>query len=559
MQQRNLLSSAKPGRRGARLERISAPRDCRYAAVCWLALTLAGCSPAPDPPGRQPTAGNGAAAGFARGEAVYRAHCAVCHQPDGRGVAAVHPPLNQTAWVLGSKERLIDIVLNGLSERIVVHGEVYEGVMPALPYLSDSEVAAVLTYIRNSFGNRASAVSTAEVKTVRAGKSLNESAVDFADVRPVTDYAARRKLQGPRVQSRVGNVFQKGQLYMDTLRVPAGFSIRVFASGLENPRSLALGDRGTVFVGTRRNKTDFIYAIRDEDGDWRADTVNKISRGLKWRPMGVAMRGSDLYVGEIDRIVKFANIEQHLPDPPEPVLVFTYPPEPKHGDKYIRFGPDDKLYVPVGAPCNSCLEENPIFSSITRINPDGSGFEIFAHGVRNSRGYDWHPLTRELWLSDHGRDLMGDDMPPCEINLAPAAGMHFGFPFCHGRDIADPEFGSQRRCNEFTPTVFDLPAHVAPVSLKFYTGSQFPPQYRNQILLAEHGSWNRTRKVGYRLSLLQLEGNRVVGYRAFVDGWLDEEKNDAWGRPADILQMPDGSVLLSDDYAGVIYRIAYEG
>lgn len=490
-----------------------------------------------------------------KGAKVYRAACMTCHQAEGQGIPGVHPPLVQTGWVTGSKERLIKIVIHGLEEKIRVHGEIYDAVMPPMGHLSDEEIATVLSYVRNSFGNQASNITVDEVSKVRAGESLGEKEEDFASTNPVNDYSKRKIRDG--IVSRVGSHFKKGEILLDQVYLPKGFEINVFAANLQNPRSLALGPKGTVFVGTRRNEGDFIYAILDKDKDWKPDTVLQISKGLKWNPMGVAMRGNDLYIGEIDRILKFENIEDRLFDPPEPVLIFNYPPEKKHGDKYIRFGPDDKLYVPVGAPCNSCLEDNPIFASITRINPDGSGFEIFAHGVRNSRGYDWHPTTKELWFSDHGRDHLGDDSPPCEVNIAPKAGMHFGFPFCHGADISDPEFGAQRPCPGFEPTVHDLAAHAAPVSLKFYTGQMFPEEYHDQILVAEHGSWNREEKQGYRIMLLRLKGNEVIAYEPFAYGWLDHEKNDAWGRPVDILQMPDGSLLVSDDYAGVIYRISY--
>lgn len=492
---------------------------------------------------------------MAHGEKVYKANCASCHQANGQGNPGMHPPLSQTHWVLGSKERLINIVLKGLNERIVVHGKVYQEVMPGMSHLGDSDVAAVLTYIRNSFDNEGSAVSVDEVKTVRGGGSLNEDPTDFAQVSPSNDYSKMKVKDATR--SNVGSFYKQGEINLESIHLHEGFEISIFAEGLENPRSLDVGPKGTVFVGARNNNEEFFYALRDEDGDGRADTTIKISRGLKWNPMGMAMRGPDLYVGEIDRILRFRNIEDNLYNPPQPELVFSYPPEKKHGDKYIRFGPDDMLYVPVGAPCNICLEENPIFASITRVSPEGKNFEVYAHGVRNSRGFDWHPETGELWFSDNGRDNMGDDIPPCEVNRATSAGLHYGYPFCHGLDIADPEHGDQRSCDEFEPPAFGLVAHAAPVSLKFYTGSMFPERYRNQILVSEHGSWNRAEKQGYRVMLLTLEGNEVVGYEPFAHGWLNPDANDAWGRPADLLVMPDGSLLLSDDYAGVVYRITY--
>ena len=524
-----------------------------FTQIGALLVIALGCKPKPQEAGDGQLVSQEAM--LEKGALVYQMACLACHRAEGQGVPGTHPPLIQTGWVTGSKERLINIVINGLQEKIRVHGEIYDEVMPPMGHLSDEDIAAVLTYVRNSFGNQASAITLNEVSKVRAGESLQENEEDFANTRPVNDYSKRKIRDG--IESRVGSHFKKGELLLDKVFLPDGFKIDVFASGLQNPRSLALGPKGTIFVGTRRNEGDFIYAILDKDKDWKPDTILQVSKGLKWNPMGVAMRGNDLYVGEIDRILKFENLEDHLFDPPEPKLIFNYPPEKKHGDKYIRFGPDDKLYIPVGAPCNSCLEENPIFASITRINPDGTGFEIFAHGVRNSRGYDWHPITKELWFSDHGRDHLGDDSPPCEVNIAAKAGLHFGFPFCHGVDVSDPEFGTQRPCSDFEPTVQDLAAHAAPVSLKFYTGDMFPEEYQGQILVAEHGSWNREEKLGYRVMLLKLKGNEVISYEPFAYGWLDKEKNDAWGRPVDILQMPDGSLLLSDDYAGAIYRVSY--
>ncbi len=494
-------------------------------------------------------------ADLAKGKQVYVIQCAVCHQANGQGINGTHPPLSETPWVTGSKERLIKIVLNGLQEKIRVKGEVYDNVMPAVAYLSDEEIANVLSYIRNDFGNSASEISVDEVLKVRAGQSLGEPE-DLSSVAPVNEYSKRKKRD--RVQSRVGSTFKEKQILLDEIKVPKGFKIEVFADSLEHPRSLAIGRKGTIFVGSRRNEGHFIYALRDENNDGKAEHVQKISKGLEWNPMGVAIRGKDLYVGEIHRIVRYKNIEDNLDNPPAPEVIFNYPPIKKHGDKYIRFGPDDMLYVPVGAPCNNCLEENPIFASITRISPEGKDFEIIANGVRNSRGFDWHPETKQLWFSDNGRDLLGDDVPPCEINLLDNVGQHYGYPFWHGFDIKDPEFGEQRPKRDFIDPIFGLVAHAAPVSLKFYTGDMFPKAYKNSMFVSEHGSWNRTEKQGYRIMKLVIENDKVISYDPFITGWLDKSKNDAWGRPVDILQMPDGSLLISDDYAGVVYRLTYQ-
>jgi glucose/arabinose dehydrogenase len=212
--------------------------------------------------------------------------------------------------------------------------------------------------------------------------------------------------------------------------------------------------------------------------------------------------------------------------------------------------------VPVGAPCNICQRPDERYASITRLKLDGTGFEIVAHGVRNTVGFDWHPETKELWFTDNGRDLLGDDVPPDELNHAPKPGLHFGFPYCHGKNIADPEFGAKRPCKDFVAPALDLGPHVAALGMRFYTGAMFPPGYHNQILIAQHGSWNRSKKIGYRVMRVQLKDDQVMEYTTFAEGWLQGEQ--AWGRPVDVQVMPDGALLVSDDYAGAIYRISYQ-
>lgn len=365
---------------------------------------------------------------------------------------------------------------------------------------------------------------------------------------------------------------QGQQLRLDRVTLPPGFEIEIYAEGLVSPRSMTLSPNGTLFVGTRMNPAAIerggpaagaVYAILDRDRDQRADEVVIIDRGLNV-PNGVAFRDGDLYVAELNRILRYEDIESRLTNPPEPVVVSdAYPDEFLHGWKFIAFGPDGKLYVPVGAPCNVCdrSADAPIYSTITRINPDGSGQEIFASGIRNSVGFDWHPQTGELWFTNNGRDALGDERPPDTMNRAPRAGLHFGFPYCHAGDIPDPEFGARRPCSDFTPPAQKLGPHVAALGMRFYTGRMFPEQYRNQIFVAEHGSWNRSEEAGhtgYRLTLLRLDGNRVISYETFAEGWLQAD-NTAWGRPVDVLVMPDGALLVSDDGAGVIYRISYGG
>ena len=343
-------------------------------------------------------------------------------------------------------------------------------------------------------------------------------------------------------------------LPLDKIKLPAGFKIDVYAE-VEDARSMAVSPSGVVYVGNKDK--DKVYAIKDTNGDYKADKKWVIASGLNM-PNGVAFRDGDLYIAEVSRISKIEDVESKLDSPPKPTTVVEdYPTETHHGWKYIAFGPDGKLYVPVGAPCNICEPDKEIYASITRINSDGSGREIFAKGVRNSVGFTWHPTTKELWFTDNGRDMLGDDIPSCELNHAPKAGMHFGYPYCHEGSVKDPEFGKKKPCSDFVAPADKLGAHVAPLGLKFYTGDQFPSQYKNQIFVALHGSWNRSKKSGYNVTLVKIKDNKVAGHEVFASGWLDEEAQKAWGRPVDVLVLADGSMLISDDQAGVIYRVFY--
>jgi glucose/arabinose dehydrogenase len=315
---------------------------------------------------------------------------------------------------------------------------------------------------------------------------------------------------------------------------------------------MALGPDGVLFVGTR--KEGKVYAVLDRKSGNRADEVITIASGLT-SPNGVAYHDGSLYVAEVSRILRYDDIAGHLRNPGKPVVVYDHFPAARHhGWKFIRFGPDGMLYVPVGAPCNVCEVEDP-FGSITRVRPDGTGFEIFARGVRNSVGFDWDPETKDLWFTDNGRDWLGDDLPPDELNHAPVMGLHFGFPYRHGKEVLDPKFGNRRRGGEFVPPVIELGPHVASLGMRFYTGTMFPEGYRKQIFIAEHGSWNRSTPIGYRVSLVRLENGKPQGYEVFAEGWLSD--GEAWGRPVDVLVMPDGALLVSDDKAGAIYRISY--
>jgi len=342
------------------------------------------------------------------------------------------------------------------------------------------------------------------------------------------------------------------EIQLEKIRLPPGFAIEVYAPNVPGARSMALGAKGTLFVGTRAEGK--VYAIRQARSS--QPEVITIAKGLD-EPNGVAFRDGALYVAEISRVIRFDRIEERLDDPPRPVLVNgSFPDKKHHGWKFIRFGPDGKLYVPVGAPCNVCESKDPRFATIMRLDPNGKNLEIFARGVRNTVGFDWHPTSHQLWFTDNGRDLMGDDLPPDEVNRAPTPGLHFGFPYWHGRSTPDPEFGAKMKQGDFVPPEIELPAHVASLGMRFYTGTMFPAEYRDQIFIAEHGSWNRSVPTGYRVSLVRLQGNQAVSYRVFAEGWLSGA--GAWGRPVDLQLLPDGSMLVSDDRAGAIYRISYK-
>ena len=348
--------------------------------------------------------------------------------------------------------------------------------------------------------------------------------------------------------------------YLDRIVLPPGFTISIYADGVEGARSLALGKSGTLFVGTN---ADFgkppigkVYAVVDSDGDHKADKVYTVARGLNY-PNGVAFRDGALYIAELSRILRLDDIENHLADPPGLAVVNdSFPADYHHGWKFIRFGPDGKLYVPVGAPCNIC-EPDSQHAAIFRINPDGSGKEVFARGIRNSVGFDWDPETKAMWFTDNGRDLWGDDRPPEELNRAPRAGLHFGFPYRYGKSLVDDTYKTTMTDADFTPAELEMPAHTAALGIRFYSGASFPAEYKNQLFIAHHGSWNRDPPQGYRIGLAHIKDGHATGYEVFASGWLTRD-HKYWGRPVDIEFLPDGSMLVSDDFNGVIYRIAYK-
>ncbi|SHM19590.1 PQQ-dependent sugar dehydrogenase [Hymenobacter psychrotolerans] len=343
---------------------------------------------------------------------------------------------------------------------------------------------------------------------------------------------------------------------LSKIKLPAGFTISYFAQGVKSARELAVGPDGTVYVGT---KDDKVYALPDRNKDGRADEVVTVATGLN-APNGVAVRNGALYVAEINRILRYDNIAARLRQKPKPAVVYDkLPNKDWHGYRYIAFGPDGKLYVPVGAPCNSCLPEEPIYATINRMNPDGSGLEVFAQGVRNTVGFDWSPQDKALWFTDNGRDMLGDNLPADELNRAATAGLHFGFPYFFAGDVPDPQFSKGRSADTYQKPARKLGPHVAALGMKFYTGKQFPAQYRNQILIPEHGSWNRSNKIGYRIMLVKLDatGKQATSYEPFAEGWLQGQK--PWGRPVCLLVLPDGSLLVSDDQNDAVYRISYKG
>ncbi|MEL6670898.1 MAG: sorbosone dehydrogenase family protein [Bacteroidota bacterium] len=346
-----------------------------------------------------------------------------------------------------------------------------------------------------------------------------------------------------------------GPIQLSSLEVPAGFQIDLYAEGVANARAMCWGAQGTLFVGSR--SAGKVYALRDEDGDQQAEVRHVIAEGLD-QPLGVAFHQGTLFISDLDKIFRLADIESRLTDPPSLELVTDdLPADRWHGGKYLGVGPDEKLYVAVGAPCNICERDYEEYMHIRRMNLDGSGGEVYAKGIRNSVGFSWHPTTGELWFTDNGRDFLGDDLPPDELNRVEEAGQHFGYPYCHAGVHPDPKFGTKYPCADFQAPVQALHPHGAALGLSFYQGNMFPAAYKQRVFIAEHGSWNRSEPIGYQVSQVTLEGGQAISYEPFVRGWLADGK--AWGRPVDVLEAPDGSLLISDDQAGVIYRVWYKG
>ena len=364
------------------------------------------------------------------------------------------------------------------------------------------------------------------------GRPDNAAAIKLARVAPPPLAAAADKLPTAK------------------LKVAAGFNIEVYASGMANARSLALGDKGTVFVGSRL--VDKVYAIVNKDGKRE---VKVLASGL-YRPNGVTFHNGTLYIAELSKISKIEHVEDVLDNPSKPTVIYdNLPKDEAHGWKFIAIGPDNKLYIPVGQPGNNVLHDDA-HGQIRRINLDGTGSEVVALGVRNTVGFDWHPETRQLYFTDNGRDWLSEDVPEDELNRVTKVGEDFGAPYCYQGNIPDPEFGWGRSCSEFTPPVGLMGPHSASLGMRFYTGNMFPKSVKNTIIVARHGSWNRSRKFGGDVVVVHLDKDgKVRSMEPLITGFLVD--NSYIGRPVDVLQMKDGSILVSDDWNGAVYRVTY--
>jgi glucose/arabinose dehydrogenase len=366
------------------------------------------------------------------------------------------------------------------------------------------------------------------------GRPDNEGAMKLAPVAPPPIPATAEKVAG----------------VVDKLTVSKGFKLEVYASGIANARSLRIGDKGTVFVGSRL--LDKVSAVVDKGGK---KEVKVVASGL-YRPNGLAFKDGTLYIAELSKISKIEKVEDNLDSPGKPTVIYdNLPKDEAHGWKFIGIGPDNKLYIPVGQPCNNCLPPET-HGQIRRINLDGSGMEVIAKGVRNTVGFDWHPVSKELYFTDNGRDWASEDVPEDELNRITKVGEHFGSPFCYQGDFPDPEFGWGRSCSEFTPPVAKMGPHSASLGMRFYTGSMFPAKYKNAIFVARHGSWNRSKKFGGDIVAVHLNKDGTVkNIEPIITGFIGPDNNYI-GRPVDVQMMKDGSLLISDDFNGAIYRLS---
>lgn len=466
-------------------------------------------------------------------EQLYQTHCAACHGSAMQG--AIGPTLGAHKWLHGAptKANLVKVITRGVPEKD----------MPSWGNtLSAAQIDQLASYIAANANKPAAAskaVSTTAATTATAATAATTAA-------SVTTPATAAAIAAAKAQQNIPD--------LNGFKLPKGFHISVYADQVAAARSMVVSDSGIVYVGSR--KAGKVYALVPRADKQQADVIT-VAEGLE-HPIGVTLLNGALYVGEISRVIRFDQIDKHYASKPAyTVLKVKLPNDKWHGEKVIKAGPDGKLYIPVGAPCNVCETEDTQHAKIYRMNADGSGLEEYARGVRNTVGFAFHPNTHALWFTDNGRDEMGDNTPSCELNIAPKPGLHFGFPYCHGGVVPDPDFSHGRSCEEFEPPVAKLGPHVAPLGMTFYTGTQFPAAYRNQAYIAEHGSWNRTTKSGYSVRLITLYNSKVVTDTAFVDGFLRGE--EVVGRPVDVATLADGSMLISDDYGGRIYRVTYDG
>ena len=364
------------------------------------------------------------------------------------------------------------------------------------------------------------------------GRPDNEAAAKLAPVAPPPLAAALDKLPTAK------------------LKLPPGFNIEVYAAGMANARSLALGDKGTVFVGSRL--VDKVYGIENKDGKRQ---VKIVASGL-YRPNGVAFKDGTLYIAELSKVSKIDKVEDNLDSPAKPVVIYDkLPKDEAHGWKFIAIGPDNKLYVPVGQPGNNVLHDED-HGQIRRMNLDGTGAEVYVRGVRNTVGFDWNPENKQMYFTDNGRDWLSETVPEDELNRITKAGEHFGAPYCLQGNIIDQELGWGKDCKDYTAPVGLMGPHVAALGMRFYTGNMFPKSYKNAIIVARHGSWNKSKKQGGDVVIVKLNKDGTVkSMEPFITGFLEDNKY--LGRPVDVMQMKDGSLLVSDDWNGAVYRITY--
>jgi glucose/arabinose dehydrogenase len=391
-------------------------------------------------------------------------------------------------------------------------------------------------------------VGTAILVEPVAAQEKKEEPPFWAVGRPKSDAAAK---MAPVPALPIATPADK--LPVAQIKLPEGFKAEVWASGLLDARGMREGDKGTVFVSSLF-VAGKIYAVTEKDGKREVKTIAE----KLMLPNGIEFHKGALYVATPKDITRYDNIEANLDSMPKPTMIYDkLPGDIPHGWKFIKIGPDGKLYVPVGAPCNIC-EDKEGYAQILRMNLDGSGVESVAKGVRNTVGFDFHPKTNELYFTDNGRDWLSEDLPNDELNRITKAGQHFGYPFCHQGNFADPEFGWGKSCDDATPPIHLLGPHAGALGMRFYTGSMFPAKYQNAIFIARHGPWNRTKKYAADIQVAFLKDDgTIASVEPFLTGWV--ENNGYLARPVDVLVRRDGSLLVSDDHNGAIYRITYSG